>query len=423
MAEKIVLTDRALKAMKPAPGGKRAVTWDAVQPHLGIRVTDTGAKSFVVVKRITGIRAPVVHVLGGYPALELAEARKRARTVLDQITRGVDPKKFEKAKREEARQRDRNNFEAIAKTFVAKHVSKNRKAQEVERIVERYLVPTFGDRQIADIKRREIADLLDDIEKGQFRDRKGRMLGGPVMADHVLATLRKLMNWYAARDDDFISPIVRGMARTKPSERARDRVLTDDEIRALWTALEAEDDSRGDEGTGSGPFTGLVRMLLLTAQRREEVAQMRRPEISGDGLWTIPAERYKTKRPNTVPLSAAARMVIETQPRVDGSDLVFSTNGKTPFSGFGKAKRRLDGAMLEGLRKMAAGWEGHAATVVLLPWRLHDLRRTAKTLMIRAGVRPDISERASAMQSAASKAFTTGTITWPRSAKRWRNWP
>jgi len=134
----------------------------------------------------------------------------------------------------------------------------------------------------------------------------------------------------------------------------------------------------------------LVRTLLLTAQRREEVAQMNRTEIDANAAWTIPAERYKTGKPNVVPLSAAALAIIKAQPQVDDSELVFTTTGKTPFSGFTKAKRRLDTAMLARLRECA----GERASKVTLPaWRLHDLRRTAKTLMVRAGVRPDISER------------------------------
>ena len=129
------------------------------------------------------------------------------------------------------------------------------------------------------------------------------------------------------RDDQFSAPVVRGMARIKPKERARTRVLSDDEIRIIWPAL-AE----------AGTFGALVKMLLLTAQRRDEVAQMSRNEIGEDGIWTIPAERYKTKKPNFVPLSKAALAVIEAQPKIDDCDYVFPSRVKTPFSGFGKSK-------------------------------------------------------------------------------------
>jgi integrase len=130
--------------------------------------------------------------------------------------------------------------------------------------------------------------------------------------------------------------------------------------------------------------------LLLTAQRRDEVATMSWREISTDGIWTIPAERYKTKRPNFVPLPKLALDIIEAQPRTEGCDYVFPSLVKTPFTGFGKSKARLDKSVLSEMQKR--GKKG--AKVEPLPnWTLHDLRRTAKTLMARAGVRPDISER------------------------------
>ena len=144
------------------------------------------------------------------------------------------------------------------------------------------------------------------------------------MADKTLAWLRKAFNWYAGKDDQFNSPIVKGMARTKPRERQRTRVLSDDEIRILWPAL-------GEAGT----FGAMAKTLLLTAQRRDEVANMTWAEIGTDGTWTIPAERYKTKRSNHVPLSTTALTVIEAQPNIIGCDYVFPSRTKTPFSGFG----------------------------------------------------------------------------------------
>jgi integrase len=140
----------------------------------------------------------------------------------------------------------------------------------------------------------------------------------------------------------------------------------------------------------AGTFGALLKTLLLTAQRRDEAANMIWKEIGEDGIWTIPAERYKTKRSNHVPLSNAARAVIRAQPQIDGCAYVFPSRTKTPFSGFGKPKARLDKAVLLYLQERAK----KGAKVEPLPnWTLHDLRRTAKTLMARAGVRPDISER------------------------------
>ena len=131
-------------------------------------------------------------------------------------------------------------------------------------------------------------------------------------------------------------------------------------------------------------------MLLLTGQRRDEVAHMSRNEIGKDGIWVIPAERYKTKRPNHVPLSKAALALIESQPKFSDCDLIFPSRAKTAYSGFTKSKAKLDKAVLAAMKAHAKA----GTDVELLPnWTLHDLRRTAKTLMVRAGVRPDISER------------------------------
>jgi integrase len=188
-------------------------------------------------------------------------------------------------------------------------------------------------------------------------------------------------------DDQFSVPIVRGMGRVKPKERARTRVLSDDEIRTIWPVL-------GDRGT----FGDFIKMLLLTTQRRDEVAQMSHKEIGPDEtakgskrwIWTIPAERYKTKRPNHVPLSKVVIALIEKQPRLDGCDLVFPSRVGTPYSGFSKNKVALDKAVFAVMKMKGKRSE----KVEPLPnWTLHDLRRTAKTLMVRAGVRPDISER------------------------------
>jgi integrase len=211
--------------------------------------------------------------------------------------------------------------------------------------------------------------MLDEIEDAN----------GPVMADRTLAYVRKAFNWYATRDDQFNVPVVRGMARIKPKERARTRVLSDDEIRILWPIL-------GEVGT----YGALVKMLVLTAQRHREVARMTYKEIDADGIWTVPAERYKTKRPNFVPLSNAALALIQAQQRFNDCQYLFPTNAKTPYSRSGKSKAMLDKAVLASMKK-----PGKKTTVIepMPNWALHDLRRTAKTLMVRAGVRPDISER------------------------------
>src|SRR5262249_30998644 len=180
---------------------------------------------------------------------------------------------------------------------------------------------------------------------------------GPVMADRTLATVRRVLNWHASRSDDFRSPIVRAMARTKPKERARERVLSDVELKAVWEAAEA----------AKGPFGALIRLVLTTAARRSEAAGMRWGEIE-NGDWILPASRNKTKVDLVRPLSGAAQAVLASLPRIGNSDYVFTTDGKSPISGFSKFKSAFD---------KASGVSG---------WTLHDCRRTSRSLMARAGV-------------------------------------
>jgi integrase len=376
--ERKVLTDKYLGSVKaPAGGASRKVIWDATVPHFGVRVTPKGTKSFFVQKRMQGASHPVFYVLGTYPALSLATARARAREALEQISERKNPLDQAKAAQQEARRLEQDTFEGVAEEFIAKYAKKNRSGDETERLIRLYLLPRFGHMPIRTVKRRDIADLLDDVEARKFKAKDGKLRGGPVAADHVLACVRKMFNWHATRDDEFVSPIVKGMARSKPSERRRTRVLSDDEIRLLWPLLD-------------GVYGDFVKALFYTAQRRGEVAQMRRSQVGKDGVWTIPAAMYKTKQPQFVPLSKRALAIVEAQPvriikKPTGgtveSDIVFSLSGENELPEGNHYKDRLN-------KKLAAN-----GAKPIPNWTLHDLRRTAKTLMSRAGVRPDISER------------------------------
>ena len=346
--------------------------------RLLLRVTANGARSYITRPRFAG---KPIRLTYDSPATvkSYTDAKAWADHVADLCAKGIDPREEARRKIEDA---DSRRFDSVVESFMKRHASKNRTADETQRIFDRYVLPEWRNRQITNINRRDVADLLDKIEDSKVKGPKGTKLGGPVQADRTLAAIRKLFNWYAARDDSFISPVVRGMARTRPKDRTRDRVLSDEEIRTMWLLLD-----------GMGIFGALTKTLFLTAQRRGEVASMKRPEIGDVGVWTIPAERYKTGKPNLVPLSESARAVIEAQPVFKECDFVFTTTGENPFSGFSKAKRRLDELMIEAMREAIEESGGDVEKVELPDWRLHDLRRTAKTLMMRAGVRPDISER------------------------------
>jgi integrase len=246
---------------------------------------------------------------------------------------------------------------------------KLRGAKEVESAFKRLVKPRVGKLGIYELGRRDVAEMLDKIEDSS----------GPVAADRTRAYFRKALSWYAERDDRFNLNVSIVRVEPRSAGTPRSRALSDDEIRVLWPIL-------GESGT----FGALLKGLLLTGARRNELAGMTRNEIDKDGNWEIPAVRNKTKRPHAMPLSAAALALFEAQPKVDGCDYVFPSKARTALSGFAKSKTALDAAILDAMRAAA----GKCEKVKPLPhWTLHDLRRTAKTLMQRAGVRPDISER------------------------------
>lgn len=367
------LTQPVLEQRPPATGRKEVR--DSQSP-LVFRITANGNRSFIVRSRIKGQKQPI-RLTYDVPAhiSSLHDARLWAVETVGDCRRGVDPRAgkvcSEAAEKAAAELAERNRFATVADLFLEKHASKNRSYAESKRVVDFYLKPGWEDRQIGDISRADIVARLDEIEAGEFRGRNGGSYGGPVMADRVLAQLRKLMNWHAARDTDFVTPIVKGMARTKPSERARTRVLDDDEIRLVWPHL-------------TGQYGAVLKTLFYTAQRVGEVAQMQRSQIGADGIWEIPAAAYKGKRQQFVPLTAEAKAIVDAQPQIDESDLVFPAqrDPSKQMTNWSAMKASLDAAV-------AKTRDGKA----LRHWTVHDIRRTCRTLMSRADVRSDISER------------------------------
>jgi integrase len=371
MANQKLSEDTVKRLPVPASGNRityfaGATIQGAKAPRgFGVRVTAAGARAFVLNYRLRGREHRFT--IGAWPDWSPLKAVREARNLRQRVDRGENPIE------DRIPSPATVTVASVLDDFVARHVrNKNqplRSADEYESAFKRLVKPRVGKLGIYEVRRSHIIKMLDEIED----------VNGPVMADRTLAYVRKAFNWYAARDDQFNVPVVRGMARIKPRERARTRVLSDDEIRAIWPEL-----------AKAGTFGALIKTLLLTAQRRDEVAEMSRKEIASDGIWTIPPERYKAKRLNFVPLSKAALAVIETQPKHDDCDYVFPSRAKTPYSGYSKSKAKLDKAVFAAMKKQAK----KGAKVAQIPnWTLHDLRRTAKTLMARAGVRSDISER------------------------------
>src|SRR6516162_1938334 len=340
------LTAAFVREARAEPGKERTVYWDAALPSFGLMVTERGAKSWVLQYRNGRVsrRYTINSVLG------LENARREARAVLGQVARGHDPV-LERRKASEA---GRNTLRTVCERYLVREGGKLRTAAKRQANLERLVYPVLGDRQIDDIKRSDVNALLDDIEDQR----------GAAMADQILATLRRICNWHAIRDDQFRTPFVRGMARRKPEERERSRTLSDDELRRVWRTAEVF----------PSPWGQFIRFALLAACRRTEASAMTWAEISGDE-WTIPRERYKTGVEVTLPLSKAAMKVLAEIPRIKGCEFVFTTDGRTPISGFSTFKLKFD---------IACG---------VKDWRLHDLRRTSRSLMSRAGINPDIAER------------------------------
>jgi integrase len=342
---KMATADPACAGFQAKPDAERTIYWDTAMPGFGLMVTAKRAKSYVVQYRIGRVSRRMT--IDGI--LDLSKARKRAKGLLGEVAQGGDPL-ADKRKTEAAAG---NLLKAIAENYLAREGKNLRSLKNRESIFRRNIFPAFGTIPIGAIRRSDITKLLDKVDDEC----------GPTAADETLATLRKLMSWHASRSDDFRSPIVRGMARTNPTERARTRVLDDEELRAVWKAATATD----------GPYGALVRFLLLTAARRDEAREMPWSELV-DGVWTIPADRNKTKKYDVVlPLSNAAQTLLAKVPVL--GHFVFSINGRNPIGGLSGHKIEFD---------RLSGVTG---------WRIHDTRRTARSLMSRAGVDHDIAER------------------------------
>jgi integrase len=344
------LTAIAIEKLQPKPF--RYEVGDPGTQGLRVQVQPSGHKSFIMRYRLLG--KPQKLTLGSV-AMGLAAARKLAADAVLTLSQGGDPgaaKREAKAEKLRAALAEKDTFFSVSERFLKVEGPKLRSVNVRRQQLERLIYPAIGVRPIADIKRSEIVRLLDKIET----------TNGPAMAQAVLSIIRRTMGWHAARSDDFRSPVVRGMGRVNAKERARERTLTDDEIRRVWKA------AAGFEG----PEGHFIHFLLLTGARRNEVAGLRFDELSGSD-WLLPAARNKTKTDLLRPLSAAALEVIAKVPRVSGT-YVFST-GTRPLEGFSRFKRRLDAA---------SGVTG---------WRLHDLRRSARSLMSRAGVASEHAER------------------------------
>ena len=340
------ITELGLRALKPRDRRYEK----PIGRGLSVIVQPSGVKSFAVRYRFGG-RTRKLTLSGG---LSLAAAHRATADALYKVEQGIDPAAARAQQKQKQRLADADTFAAVTAEYLRREGKTLRSVERRRSTLDRLVIPVIGDRPIGEIKRSEIVRLLDQVEE----------TSGPSSADDCLAFIRKICNWHATRSDDFRTPIIRGMARTKPAERARSRILNDDELRAVWNTAASQ----------PGAFPALLQFLLLTAGRRNECRNMVWAEIDGAD-WTLPAARNKTTVDLVRPLSDAALALLKRVPRIDAGPFVFTTTGRRPIGGLERYKKRFD---------EACGVTG---------WTLHDLRRTARSLMSRAGVNSDHAER------------------------------
>lgn len=349
------LTIKSIENVKPDPA-KRLEIPDGLLRGLYLVVQPSGAKSWAARYRAPETGKPAKLTIGRFPAIGLADARKAAGEALRAVSEGEDPAALKVVTKAKAADRS-DTVAALLDEFLKRHVKANNKAttaREHERLIERDLKPAWGARKVEKITRRDVIALLDAV-----KDR-----GAEITANRVLALVRVWFNWMISRGIVNSSPVAGVKAPT--AERSRDRILTDREIILFW---------QGTDKLGF-PFGAMARLLLLTGQRREEVAGMRWSELDLDGEphWTLERVRTKNGKPHVVPLSPLAVEILRALPRMHGCDYVFSTNGKTHVSGYSRAKSILD-------RQIAA-----LAEAEIPEWRFHDLRRTAASVMARLSI-------------------------------------
>ena len=314
--------------------GKRYNQPDTELPGHYVRVSPTGVKSYWVAARGPGQKNYTWKPIGS-PPMGMVEARARAKKVLASIRASGAA----------------NSFALVSGKWRKLHVEarKLRSMDEIDRHLKR-MSAAWDARDFASIGRGDLAQLLDEIE----------INNGPRQATYALQVFSAMANWYAARNDHYRTPVVKGMRRGSVTKR--DRILNDAELRAVWTQAEA-----------NGTFGALIKLALLTGQRQDKLASMKWSDVK-DGVWIIDTEEREKGNAGELVLPAEAVAIIGMQK--SGAPYIFpAARGTGSVSGWSKMKKAFD------------------AKVKVAPWAFHDLRRTAKSLMARAGVRPDISER------------------------------
>ena len=326
------------------------IYWDAACPGFGVKVTPKGRKVFVVLYRTGGAGSSLrKYTIGVFGRVTLHQARVAAQRVFAAKLEGRDPAA---EKRTAKRRVVADRVDELLEAFIAQHVSQNRSAAEISRLLRREVGKAWGHKSIHEISKRDVVELISAIEQR----------GTPVAANKTLKTIKTFLRWCVGRAVVDLSPADGVPLPAK--EVARDRVLTDPELTQIILAAR----------TMGGPYGGIVELLTLTGQRREEAARSTWDEFDlGQRIWTLPKARTKNAKQHTVHLSAQAIAVLMRMKKQ--GPYAFSVHGTAPFQGFSHAKRELDD--MSGVKN----------------WRLHDLRRTCVSGMARLGVAPHVADK------------------------------
>ncbi|HVM77635.1 MAG TPA: integrase arm-type DNA-binding domain-containing protein [Stellaceae bacterium] len=375
------LTAEMIGKLRP-PATGRIELFDSIVPAMAVRITKNGAKTFVVRARVKGWSQPIRMTLGDATAMKLTDARQEASDLLKECRAGRDPREARRAKAAEAAHQRKSTFAVVAEDFIADHVSTLRDKDHAEAEIRRFLIKPWGKKPIASITDDDVAERIRAIKSEN----------GSHVTRRVLAYAKMLFRWAAA-------PGRPGRLKHNPCAMLsakrdfgleltpRQVVLTADHVRYIWHAA----------ASLSEPFGPFVRLLMLSGQRRGEVAGMKWTELDLDGerVWSIPAERMKAGRPHEVPLSAEMVAILRElrdardkkesereETRAKGDYVFSTTSGVRPISGFSKAKRALDEAVATlhmKAREDARASGKHVHNNELPTWRLHDIRRTVRT--------------------------------------------
>jgi integrase len=343
----IKLTKAGIDCLRPRPAD--AVYWDSTLPGFGVKVTPKGRKVFIAMYRTQGGKSRLrKYTIGPYGRITLHHARTAAQRIFAARLDGRDPaaEKLELRRRQVV-----DRIDDLVEAFIADHVSKLRSGGELSRLLRRELILRWGARSVHDIKRRDISDLVFEaaVERGDHSAHK------------LLKTVKRFFSWCVGRAVLETSP---GIGVKSPLKAAsRDRVLTDEELARIL---------RGARQIG-GPYGAIIEFLILTGQRREEVARMTWDEVHLERrIWQLPATRTKNGKDHVVHLSPEALSILG---RLKQHEAFVFCVGKRPFQDFSRHKRKLD--LICGVTN----------------WRLHDLRRTCVSGMAALGIAPHVADK------------------------------